>query len=78
MKYITNKKWWAAAGIRALKTLCQTAIALIGTATVIQEIDWVTVLSGSCLAAIISMLTSLGGLPEVGGAENEEEQEKNI
>lgn len=73
MKYITSKKWWAAAGIRALKTLCQTATALIGTATLIHEVNWVIVLSGSCLAAVISLLTSLGGLPEVGGDLNEKE-----
>ena len=60
-----NKKWLKAAGMRALKTMAQTAIATIGTALVMSEIDWVTVASASVLAAILSMLTSLAGLPEL-------------
>lgn len=60
-----NKKWWKAAGIRALKTVCQTAIATIGTSVYIIEVDWIAVLSASLLAGILSMLTSLAGLPEV-------------
>lgn len=62
---ITSKQWWAAAGIRALKTLAQTAVAAIGTTALLSEIDWVVVGSASALAAILSLLTSLGGLPEV-------------
>ena len=57
--------WWKAAGIRALKTVCQTAIATIGTAAVMAQVDWMMVLSASVLAGILSLLTSVGGLPEV-------------
>lgn len=65
-----NEKWLRAAGIRALKTICQTAIATIGTAAVMSQVNWVAVISASVLAGILSLLTSLAGLPEV-----EEEQE---
>ena len=60
-----NKQWFKAAGVRALKTVCQTAVALIGTTLVISEVDWVTVASASVLAGILSLLTSVAGLPEV-------------
>lgn len=60
-----SKKWWKAAGIRALKTVCQTAVALIPAAVTIMQVDWVTVLGTAALAGICSMLTSLAGLPEV-------------
>jgi hypothetical protein len=62
---ITSKQWWAAAGIRALKTFSQTAVAAIGTTALLSEIDWVVVGSASALAAILSLLTSLAGLPEL-------------
>jgi hypothetical protein len=62
---ITSKAWWAAAGIRALKTLAQTAAAAISTTALLSEIDWVVVGSASALAAILSLLTSLAGLPEL-------------
>lgn len=62
---ITSKTWWAAAGIRALRTFAQTAIALIGTAAIISEVNWITVGSAAVLAAVLSLLTSLTGLPEV-------------
>ena len=62
-----NMKWWKAAGIRALKTFCQTAIATIGTSAVLSEINWVTVGSASVVAALLSLLTSVAGLPEVDG-----------
>lgn len=65
MKYLTNKKWWECAGIRALKTVAQTAIATIGTAMVISDVDWISVVSASLLAGLLSLLTSLAGLPEV-------------
>lgn len=65
MRNLTNKNWWICAGIRALKTIAQTAIATIGTAIVISDVDWVSVVSASVLAGILSMLTSLAGLPEV-------------
>lgn len=60
-----TKKWLKAAGIRALKTLAQTAIATIGTTAVIENVDWKIVFSASILAAILSILTSIAGLPEV-------------
>ena len=60
-----NKQWFKAAGIRALKTVCQTAAALIGTTLVISDVDWVTVASASVLAGVLSILTSVAGLPEV-------------
>lgn len=60
-----NKKWWKCAGIRALKTICQTAIATIGTATVLEEVNWLMILSASVLAGVLSLLTSIAGLPEL-------------
>jgi hypothetical protein len=59
------KIWWKAAGVRALKTVAQTAIATIGTSAVISEVNWVMVGSASVLAGILSLLTSVAGLPEV-------------
>jgi len=62
----TNFKAWAkAAAIRAVKTLAQTAVATIGTTAVLTEVDWIVVASASALAAILSLLTSVAGLPEV-------------
>ena len=60
-----NKKWWKAAGVRALKTVAQTAVATIGTCAVLTEVDWLVVGSASVLAGILSLLTSVAGLPEV-------------
>lgn len=65
MNTILTKKWWIAAGIRAIKTVAQTAVASIGTAAVLSVVDWKMVVSASILAGILSLLTSLGGLPEV-------------
>ena len=63
---ITSADFWKAAGIRALKTFCQTAIAAIGTTALIEQVNWLVVGSASALAAILSILTSLAtGLPEV-------------
>ena len=59
------KRWSRAAGIRALKTTAQTAIATIGTSAAVGAVDWSVVLSASVLAGILSLLTSLAGLPEV-------------
>lgn len=59
------KKWIKAAGIRAVKTICQTAVGVIGTSALISEVDWIMVLSASILAGIVSILTSIGGLPEI-------------
>lgn len=62
---LSNKKWWKAAFIRALRTFAQTAAGGIGVGAALHEIAWVHILSVSAVAAILSMLTSLGGLPEV-------------
>lgn len=59
------KDWIKAAGIRAIKTVAQTAVATIGTAAVMGNVDWVMVASASALAGILSMLTSIAGLPEL-------------
>lgn len=61
----TSKEWFKAAGIRAIKTICQTAIATIGTSAVMSQVDWKMVASASLLAGILSILTSCAGLPEV-------------
>lgn len=60
-----SKKWLKAAGIRAVKTFFQAFVATIGTAAVMEEVNWALVLSSSVLASILSLATSLGGLPEV-------------
>lgn len=59
------KKWLKCAGIRAIKTMAQTAVALIGVGTVMSDIDWLQVLSASILSGILSLLTSIAGLPEI-------------
>lgn len=61
-----NKQWIKCAGIRAIKTVAQTAIATIGTSAYIGEVNWVMVGSASALAGILSVLTSVAGIPEVG------------
>ena len=58
------KKWIKCAGIRAVKTLCQTAIATIGTSTMLGGVNWTMVASASILAGILSILTSIAGIPE--------------
>lgn len=61
-----GKEFWKAAGIRALKTVCQTAIAVIGCSAVIEDVNWAYALSASALAGLLSILTSVStGLPEV-------------
>lgn len=59
------KDWIHAAGIRALKTVAQTAVSVIGTCAVLDEVNWLVVASASALAGIVSLLTSLAGLPEL-------------
>ena len=68
-----SDKWIHAATIRAIKTICQTAIASIGTAMVVDEVNWHYVLSASVLAGVLSVLTSLAGLPEVTDEEDADE-----
>lgn len=69
-----NKEYWItwakAAGVRAVKTVAQTFVATIGTAAVLQDVNWVMVLSASILSGVISLATSVAGLPEVSAPEN--------
>lgn len=65
MKEIFTKRWFEAAAIRAIKTMAQTFVATIGTAAVLQEVNWRLVISAAILSGILSMATSLAGLPEV-------------
>ena len=70
MKNIFSMEWLKAAGIRAIKTVAQTAIASIGVCATMGAVDWVTVGSTSLLAGILSLLTSITGLPEVKTEDN--------
>ena len=62
-----TKKWWQAAGIRAVKTVAQAAVAAIGTTAMLSEVDWLVVGSTALLSGVLSLLTSIAGLPEVEG-----------
>ena len=64
--------WAKAAGIRAIKTCAQTFVATIGTAAVLQDVNWIMVASASALAGVISLATSIAGLPEVSAPEAED------
>lgn len=59
------ERWVKAAGVRALKTMAQTAVATVGTSTIIATVDWKVVASASVVAGVLSLLTSVAGLPEV-------------
>ena len=61
---VNTRKWMVNAGIRAVKTMAQTAVAVMGTSTVLSAIDWRMVLSSAIVAAIVRILTSVAGLPE--------------
>ncbi len=62
---IVTKEWIEAAGIRAIKTVAQTAVAMIGTGYILSDVDWLKVASASAVAGILSLLTSVAGLPEL-------------
>lgn len=62
-----TKNWWKAAGVRAVKTVAQAAVAAIGTTAMVSEVDWLVVGSTALLAGMLSLLTSIAGLPEVEG-----------
>lgn len=73
MKHVIfTKEWWIAAGIRALKTVAQVAVATIGTTAVISDVDWRIVASTAVLSGILSLLTSIAGLPELDIERDEE------
>ena len=65
MKNSYWKEWLKAAGVRAIKTMAQTAIAIIGTSMFMSDVNWIAVGSATLLAGILSMLTSIAGIPEV-------------
>ncbi len=62
---VDTVKWFKAAGIRAVKTMAQTAVAVIGTATVVSTVDWKLVVSSAIVSGVVSLLTSVAGIPEV-------------
>ena len=69
-----TKQWWRAAGVRAVKTMAQTGVALIGTGAVgFTDLDWARIASGAGVAAVLSLLTSVAGLPEVQPEPDEDE-----
>ena len=65
MKTLKSKAWWKAAGVRAVKTMAQAAVATIGASTMITETNWAMVASATVMAGVLSLLTSVSGLPEV-------------
>lgn len=62
---VSTEKWMKAAGIRAVKTMAQTAVAVIGTAAVVSSVDWKLVVSSAVVSGVVSLLTSVAGIPEV-------------
>ena len=65
MNKLKDKQWWIAAGTRAIKTVAQAGIATIGAATMIDEVNWLMVGSAAVMAGVLSLLTSIAGLPEM-------------
>lgn len=77
MNNLMNREWWIAALTRAIKTVCQTAVALIGSGSIgIIDVDWLNLLSVSALAGLVSILTSIAGLPEVADPEYQDTEYK--
>lgn len=74
MNNLKSKTWWEAAGIRAIKTMAQTAIASISTAAVLEEVNWTYVISATLLAGLISVLMNIQGIPEVDLVDKVEEK----
>ena len=62
---VSTEKWMKAAGVRAIKTMAQTAVAVIGTAAVVSSVDWKLVVSSAIVSGVVSLLTSVAGIPEV-------------
>ena len=73
MKTVFTKKWWKAAGMRAVKTMAQVFIATVGTTTMLTEVDWMVVASTTALAGILSVVTSIAGIPEAEMPEEHDE-----
>lgn len=72
------KEWIKCAGIRAIKTMAQTAVGIIGTSTFIGDINWILVGSASIVAGIVSLLTSIAGLPELDNAMKQGDEENGL
>lgn len=68
-----SRKWWKAAGIRSLKTICQVAVSMLTVGQAVMDVNWLNVLSVSFVAGVISILTSIAGLPEVDEKEDDDE-----
>ena len=73
-----TKQWWKAAGMRAIKTVAQTAIATIGTSALLSDVNWLAVGSASVLAGVLSLLFSLKGLPEINNTKKEMDNETDM
>lgn len=75
---LNNQFWLKSAIVRAIKTMAQTAIATIGTSAILSEVNWIMVMSASALAGILSILTSVAGLPEVDAVEERKKLEDKL
>jgi hypothetical protein len=75
MNTVFTRNWWKAASIRALKTMAQCAVAMLPAAATISAVDWQTVVGTAALSGVVSLLTSIAGLPEVQAAENDDASE---
>lgn len=69
MDKLISKEWWKEAGTRAIKTVAQTAVAMIGTLAFIEDVNWIGILSASALAGLLSILTSIATIPDPEGGE---------